>query len=62
MDFARLVAVFDTHNTMFVAGRNRTITIHGSVSLATCPARALEDWLRSSNTSSSLAFQKVERF
>jgi hypothetical protein len=59
MDFARLVAV--THNTTFVAGRNRTITVHGSVSLATCPARALEDWLRLSNTSSGLVFQQAER-
>jgi site-specific recombinase XerD len=44
------------------AGRKRNITVHRGVSLASCPARALEDWLRSSNTSFGPVFRKVDRW
>jgi integrase len=44
------------------AGRKRSITVHRGVSLASCPGRALEDWLRSSNTSFGPVFRKVDRW
>jgi hypothetical protein len=44
------------------AGRKRGIAVHrGGGALASCPARALEDWLRSSNTSFGPVFRKVDR-
>jgi hypothetical protein len=44
------------------AGRKRSIIVHRGASLASCPARALEDWLRSSNTSFGPVFRKVDRW
>jgi integrase len=44
------------------AGAARTITVQRGASLATCPARALEDWLRSSDTSFGPVFRKVDRW
>jgi hypothetical protein len=43
------------------AGRKGSITVHRGASLVSCPARALEDWLRSSNASSGPVFHKVDR-
>jgi integrase len=44
------------------AGTARTIIVQRGASLATCPARALEDWLRSSDTSFGPVFRKVDRW
>jgi integrase len=43
-------------------GPKRGITVHRGASLASCPARALEDWLRSSNTGFGPVFRKVDRW
>jgi integrase len=48
--------------TIHGAGARRTITVQRGASLATCPARALEDWLRSSDTSFGPVFRKVDRW
>jgi integrase len=48
--------------TVHGSGAARTITVQRGTSLATCPARALEDWLRSSDTSFGPVFRKVDRW
>jgi hypothetical protein len=45
-----------------VGSGKRDITVHRGVSVASCPMRALEDWLRSSNTSFGPIFRKVDRW
>jgi integrase len=48
--------------TVHGAGTEHVIIIQRGASLATCPARALEDWLRSSDTSFGPIFRKVDRW
>ena len=44
------------------AAPQRTVTLTRSVPAASCPVRALEDWLRSSDTAFGPVFRKVDRW